>query len=198
MPTPPPAEPSQEPEQVPSTAEEPTVERWPSGAARGIQKLSYTHDALVDLIVAEPHLRQYELAARFGFSPSWICQVIASDAFQARLAERKNEIVDPAIRENVEQQFQVIIRRSLAVLMEKLDRPSKEIPDNLALRAFEVGSRVAGYGAKPEAPKVQVNVVNHLEDLGTNLELLLKRKRLEVVDAEVTSGDALAGEHPTS
>jgi hypothetical protein len=96
----------------------------------------------------------------------------------------------------VEQQFQAIVRRSLSILMEKLDRPSTQIPDNLALRAFDISTRAAGYGARAEQPKVQVNVVNHLEGLGANLEALLRRKRAEV-DGEIVDVESTSL-HPTS
>lgn len=81
-----------------------------------------------------------------------------------------------------------MVRRSHAILMEKLNRPADKIPDNFALQAFAISSRAAGYGARDNSPKVQVNVVSHLEDLSGNLTALLRRKRAEVeeiVDAQV-------------
>src|SRR2546421_725388 len=56
-----------------------------------VRGLRYTHEAMVDMLIAEPWISQNELAARFGFSPSWISTVICSDAFQAKLAERRGE-----------------------------------------------------------------------------------------------------------
>lgn len=158
--------------------------RWPSGASRGVQKTSYTHEALIDLIIANPRLTQNQLAEHFGYTASWISQIISSDSFQSRLAERKDELVDPVLRATVEQQFQGIIRRSLAILEEKLNRPSEQIPDNLALRAFDLSTRAAGYGARTDTPRVQVNVLNHLEGLSENLVALLHRKRREA-DEEI-------------
>jgi hypothetical protein len=161
----------------------PEAAHWPSGAARGIQKVSYTHDALIDLIIANPCLTQNSLAAHFGYTPGWISQVIASDAFQMRLAERKDELIDPTIRASVEENFKALVVRSMDILREKLNKPADAIPDNLALRTLELASRAAGYGGKtdqqPSAAPVNISV--HLETLGENLTQLLRRHKSEAL-----------------
>lgn len=181
------------PAPVGGTAYRPEYEskEWPSGAKMGVRRCSYTHDAMVDLIVANPIISQNELAAHFGYTPSWVSQVIASDAFQARLAERTQELVDPAIRATVEEKFKGIVTRSLAILAEKLDRPTHQIPDNLVLRSLELGSRALGYGARDTQPASQVNMHLHLESLGENLTQLLHRKKaaLPDIEGELDSGD---------
>jgi hypothetical protein len=147
-----------------------------------IAKLSYTHEALIDLIIAHPEYKQYQLAAAFGYTAAWVCQILASDSFQSAFAKRKDELVDPVLAASIEEQFGAMVRRSHEILMEKLNRPANAIPDNLALRTYELGMKGAGYGAKTPEPRVQVNVVSHLETLGTNLESLLRRKRAEFSD----------------
>lgn len=170
-----------------------TPPHWPSGAARGVAKISYTHDAMIDLIIANPAVSQNSLALHFGYSPSWVSQVMACDAFQDRLAERTKELVDPTIRASVDQRFKAMILRSLDILREKLDRPSNDIPDQLALRTLELSSRALGYGARVESPKTEVNVEVHLEQMGENLVKLLHKKKAEVpaIDAEIYQ------EHPS-
>lgn len=155
------------------------VSKWPSGAARGVQKLRYTHEAMVDQIIANPAISQNELAAIFGYSPSWVSQVIASDAFQAKLAERSRDLVDPTIRATVEDHFKGMVLRSLDILKAKLDRTPEAIPDNLALRTLELSSRALGYGVRDPVTRVEVNVEAHLEGLGEGLTKLLQRKRGE-------------------
>lgn len=174
--------------QSPSPAPQPTP-KWPSGAAKGIGKVSYTHDAMIDLIIAQPWISQNQLAAHFGYSPAWISQVFASDAFKERLKERTKDLVDPTIRQSVEDNFQAMVLRSLDILKEKLNRPAHEIPDQLALRTLELSSRALGYGARvdPPAPQTSVSVEVHLEQLGGNLVRLLHKKKAEIpaVDAEI-------------
>lgn len=167
----------------------PKPTKWPSGAARGITSVKYTHDSMIDYIIANPCILQDELAVIYGYTPSWISQVISSDTFQARLAERKDELTDPTIRASIEQHFKGLVSRSLAIISEKLDRPASQIPDHLALRSLELASRALGYGARPDPAPVQVNVINHLEDLGANLVQLLHRKKVEaqpIIEAEGT------------
>jgi hypothetical protein len=117
-------------------------------------KIRYTHDGVIDMIIAEPQISQNEIAARFGYTPSWISTVMTSDAFKARLAERKSEIVDPVLRMNMEERFRAVTERSLAVLMEKLTQPASSVPDALALQAANLGAKSLGFGV----PQTQVNV----------------------------------------
>lgn len=114
----------------------------------GIKKVRYSHDALVDAIIANPAVRQRDLAALFGYTEGWISQVISSDSFQARLRARKGELVDPEIVASVENQMQGVARQALEVISEKLT--ASKSPD-LALRALDISSRALGYGVRKEA-----------------------------------------------
>ena len=102
-----------------------------------------------------------------------LAKILASDAFQAKLAERSEELVDPAIRATVEEQFKGLVLRSLDILREKLNKPAAAIPDNLAIRSLELASWALGYGAREPTVAVQVNVDNHLEKMAENLVGLL-------------------------
>lgn len=157
----------------------------PTATATGpkpmIHKISYTHDAMIDLIIANPAISGNQLAAHFGYTPAWISTVRCSDAFKARLAHRRNEIIDPQLIASVELQFQGVAARSLEILQEKLSQPTQQISDQTCLRALELSSRALGYGASHQAAvNVQINVDNHLEQLGGNLTKLLQRKKEEV------------------
>lgn len=146
----------------------------------GIAKLSYTHDAMIDQIIAKPDISQNQLAALFGYTPAWVSQIISSDAFQAKLAERTKELVDPVVRASVEEQFKGIVSRSLDILREKLNRPAHQVPDNLALRSLEISARAAGYGARDQTPSVQPGDMHvHLNVLGERLVTLLREKKVE-------------------
>lgn len=164
--------------------------KWPAGVARGVTKVSYTHAAMIDEIIANPCISQNQLAAHFGYSAGWISQVISSDAFQAQLAARTGQLVDPVLQVSIETRFKGLVARSLEILAEKLNGPASSIPDNLALRALELSSRALGYGARPEA-KIEVNVTNHLDQLGENLVGLLKRKKMEVLENEAVDGQVI-------
>lgn len=120
---------------------------------QAIQKIRYSHDAMIDMIVANPWVSQGELASAFGYTEGWVSQIIASDAFQARLAQRKNELIDPTLRATIEERFRGLVVRSLEVLMRKLDK--KDISDETALRAAEIAAKALGYG--PQKAQVTLN-----------------------------------------
>src|SRR5271155_4308879 len=122
------------------------VETWPSGAHRGISQVRYTHDDMVDTIIANPCVTQNELAARYGYSASWVSQVLTSDAFQARLHQRKDELTDPTIKATIKERFEAMVRRSLEILEQKLNKPADQVSDQLVLQTLGLTSRAAGYG----------------------------------------------------
>lgn len=140
-----------------------------------VKKLNYSHEAMVDIIIANPGMRQDDIAAKFGYSASWISQIISSDAFQSRLMERKDEIVDPALRATVKEQLEGVIFRSIEIIKQKLSKPAEDIPDNLALRSLELATRANGYGADTKPKDSAVNVHVHLEAMAGNLTQLLRR-----------------------
>lgn len=80
-----------------------------------IAKIRYTHDAMIDLIIASPAISQGELAREFGFTEAWVSIVINSDAFQARLAQRRSELVDPVVLAGIEKRFAACMDQALEV-----------------------------------------------------------------------------------
>lgn len=162
--------------------EEPSSEEMEAATApsparlpgQAIQKIRYSHDAMIDVIIQNPAISQNQLAAVFGYTAPWVSLVMSSDAFRERLAARKSELVDPAIRASVEERFKALVTRSLEVLQEKLAAPSSTIPDNLALRAAELGAKALGIGgnAPPPPPAIPVN---HLDNLANRLIALQRR-----------------------
>lgn len=164
---------------------------WPAVVEKpAIAKVSYNHAAMIDMILAQPTISQNELAARFGLTPSWVSQVMVSDAFQTALAKRREEIVDPLLRADIENNFKALVLRSQELLMEKLSKPASEIPDNLVIKALETSSRASGYGLKDSGggPASPIDVHVHLNEMGQGLVALLRRRRAEAqaLDAPFT------------
>lgn len=117
-----------------------------------LAKVSYTHDAMIDLIIANPSISQNEIAAHFGYTPTWVSIIFNSDAFLERLAERKAELVDPAIVATIEEKVRAVAGRSLELLLEKLHSPN--VSEKFILGAVELSTRALGYGARNSAPVV--------------------------------------------
>ena len=88
--------------------------RPPVGAIRPT-KLRYTHEAVIDMIIAEPGVSQGKLAAMFGYTQGWLSTVMGSDAFKAKLAERRGELVDPVLKLSLDERFRGMVEKSLEV-----------------------------------------------------------------------------------
>jgi len=161
------------------------IERVGQGAGPSISsvvpKMRYTHEGMADLILENPWISQNQLAAHFGYSPAWVSTIITSDAFQAILATRRAELVDPELRLTLQERFQAMTTQSLRVLQEKLAKPADQVSDQLALRAAELGAKALGLGgnaAPPPAP-------NPAEYLPALAERLMRLRSGPVSDANV-------------
>lgn len=151
-----------------------------------LKRLSYTHDALIDLIIREPELDQNRLAARFGYTPGWISNILASDAFKAAMALRREEVVDPVLKATIKERMEALAHQSLTILMEKLS--SGTVSDNLALRAAELGAKALGTGgfAPPPAPQE-----DRLAKLAERLVALHSGIKGRIVDGQVIQATQL-------
>lgn len=108
-------------------------------------RVHYTHDAMIDEIIADPNIKQNELAKKFEKSVPWISRIIGSDAFQAALAKRKDELTDPFLVATIEERLRGLAFQSLDVIAEKLET-SKNV--DLALKSLDVSVKTLGFGAR--------------------------------------------------
>lgn len=161
-------------------AEKPT---YPYQEGRAIEKVRYTHDAMIDMLIAQPSISQNELASRFGYTPAWVSLVMSSDAFKARLAARREELIDPAIRLTIEERFHAVVTRSQEVLLAKLSQPAEKVSDNLALRAMELGAKALGLGTGQQAVP-SVPAADHLASLAHRLIDLQQSARAHTYEGE--------------
>jgi hypothetical protein len=93
---------------------------------RGIKAVSYTHEAMIDLILTEPTVTAVELGQVFNYSAGWVSRVIASDAFQARLAERKAQLIDPMVAASLDERLRGVAIHSMSIIQDKLANSSEE------------------------------------------------------------------------
>jgi hypothetical protein len=156
-------------------------------APRGvIAKMRYSHDDMVDFIISNPGISQNAVAARYGYSVGWLSQVMSSDAWQNKMAERRAELVDPTLVATIEERFRGLTNRSLDRLMEKLDAP--QVSDQVVLRAVELGAKAMGIGgnAQPPAPPP----ADHLAALAQRLVALQTGVRTQLSQGIIINGQA--------
>ena len=139
-----------------------------------IEKLSYSHKAMIDLLVANPMISQGELAKAFGYTQPWISRILRSDSFREQLAARTNELVDPLVLQSIEQRFEALVTQSLDILEKKLSPECSPTAD-LALKAAELGSRALGYGAKTGNVNVTGTFVVAMPEKASNSQEWLSR-----------------------
>lgn len=158
----------------------------------GPQKVSYTHDKMIDYIISQPRVTGGQLARVFGYTQAWISQIMSSDAFKERLALRRQEVTDPAVKAaldvwfpSTQESLQHLVDKSLEIITRKLE--ADKVPDNVALKAFELGARglgIGGFGNKVPEPAEKPGE-DRLEKLADRLTGLLHTKKLEIIDGEV-------------
>lgn len=110
-----------------------------------IQACRYTHEAMIDVILANPSIKQNDLAKQFDRSVPWISRIIGSDSFQAALAKRREELTDPFLIATIEERMRGLAFQSLDIITEKLET-SKNV--DLAMKALDTSVKALGFGAR--------------------------------------------------
>lgn len=119
-----------------------------------IQKVRYTHEAMIDVLLAEPTISQRELANRFDMREAWISRIIGSDAFQAALAKRRDDVANPIIAASIDDKLSGLVNQSLEIIAEKLET-SRSL--DTAFKGLEIGVKALGFGARQSGGNNQQN-----------------------------------------
>lgn len=132
-----------------------------------IQKVKYTHDAMIDEILANPSVSQNDLAKKFGYTVPWVSRVMGSDSFQARLHARRDEVVDPFLVATIEERFRGLAMQSLDIIAEKMEA-TKSV--DTAFKALDISSKALGFGARVDTSRgnVQNNFVIQIPGKAAN------------------------------
>ncbi len=125
-------------------------------AALAIDRVKYSHDAMIDLVITQPGITQNKIAEVFGYTAPWVSRIFNSDAFLARLAERKKDLVDPTILMSLDEKLNTLANQSAEILMDKL--ATVKNPDT-ALKVLELTTKAMGYGARERNLSIQNNFV---------------------------------------
>lgn len=125
-------------------------------SAKILKKVRYTHDAMIDQIISNPDVSEIALGEIFGYSKQWVSRLMCSDAFQARLALRRSEIVDPKLTATLEERIRGAAFKSLQIIQDNLE--ANPTFGN-ALKVAELTLKGMNYGARPQAAINQTFVV---------------------------------------
>ena len=103
-----------------------------------LQKVGHIHECIINELCANPRITQLELCNMFGYTPTWMSRVIGSDSFKARLAERREELLRPDVRQRLNDRMQTVVLQSMDVVQKKLNQP--EVSAEMALQALGLAS----------------------------------------------------------
>lgn len=158
----------------------------PPAAPAAIAKVRYTHQDMIDFLIANPGVSQNAVAARYGYTASWVSRVMSSDAFQSAMAARREEVLDPTLIATIDERFRALTNRSLDRLMEKLDAP--QVSDQVVLRSVELGAKALGVGGNAAPPPP---AQDHLAALAQRLLSLQSQVRQQVQQGVTLDGQAV-------
>ncbi len=142
-----------------------------------LDKINYSHQDMIDYIIANPRISQGQLAARYGYTQGWISNVMASDAWKSAMAARRTELVDPVLTATITERFEGITRLSLERLQQKLEAP--QVSDQIVLKAVELGAKALGVGGNAPPPPPPPS--DHLAQLAQRLIALQSQVRQGVL-----------------
>lgn len=125
-------------------------------AAGALQRVNYTHDGMIDLVLTNPAITKPEIARHFGRSPAWVSQIFNSDAFNERFAARKAQLIDPTIAASIDERMRAVTEQSLEILAQKLQDTQSA---DMALEVLKITPKALGYGAREDKVTLQQNFV---------------------------------------
>ncbi|TXH40722.1 MAG: hypothetical protein E6Q97_39065 [Desulfurellales bacterium] len=132
-----------------------------------IQKVRYSHEAMIDMIIADPMIKQNELAERFDVRPAWISRIIGSDAFQGALAKRREDITNPFLVATIEERLKGLAMHSIDVISKKLEDTNNA---DIALKSLDIASKALGFGARDRGGQVQNNFIVQMPQKANSAE----------------------------
>lgn len=163
-----------------SSVAKPDIVALPVPAA----KAYYSHEAMVELMIAHPTYSHGQLAGHFGRPAQWMASVLASDAFQQVLDGRRSEVNDPSLTATIEERFRALALRSVHILQDQLSNP--KVNEFVVLKAAELGVKALGIGQRqpdvPPAPKLENSSQTVADKL---LAAMTKMDERRTVDAEI-------------
>jgi hypothetical protein len=139
--TPPPTQEAQE-------AQAPAI-REDNPKAQGPRKLSHKHEAILQAVLSNPEAKLKTIAQHFNVSQSWLSCVIHSDAFQARMAECKEEIFHASLLP-IKHRVETVAGLALDRLTEGLELNTLSAEETR--KTAEMSLRALGFGAKESKP----------------------------------------------
>lgn len=153
-------------------------------------KTAMTHDAIIDIMIANPRATQPQIAQALGYkSIVSVGVILHSDSFQARYVARRKELADPIVIASLEDRLRGIAHDSAEIVAKRLiDAPGDF---KFAMEALKTS---APHLIKPQAPTVNVGFVVHLPGPASSSDEWTRRFAPESGEALHANTDDLPSE----
>lgn len=122
----------------------------------GIQKVGYTHEALINWMIENPDQYQRAAALYFGVTEGWLSKIVNSDAFRLQLAKRQ-EAVFSVIAAGIPEKLREATGLSLDKLTDKLRATSD---GGFILDAADTLLKASGFAPASQRVAPQINSGN--------------------------------------
>lgn len=152
-----------------------------------LKAISHRHQAIMDLMLAQPDVTQREIAAVLGYTEAWVSQVIHSDVFQATYRKLYKDQFDTVVIGSRE--------KLLGLAHQAMERVGEEL-QNAPTPRFALdtmNSTLRALGLADDARNTPSGVGDPLP--AVNPQLLaeargrIRARRVTVEEVEVQSGE---------
>lgn len=144
-----------------------------------IMSISHVHEAIMNWMIANPHLPLKACAGHFGYTRAWLSTIIHSDLFQARLREKQEEVFS-GIKEDLNTKLGALADVGIERLQEKLEHTDDT---KTILETTKLALASLGFGAKPGggAANVQNNTQVNNVYVASSADLEAAREQMRRV-----------------
>ena len=120
-----------------------------------VSETNYRYAAIIDFMIANPHMKRYEIAEALEYTAAWFSTITSSDAFKVLYAKRRDEY-NGEFHESTVHKLYEVAQEAADVVLEKLKDP--ECPADLAVDSMTASLKSLGFGApKSVQPTTQNN-----------------------------------------
>ena len=117
-----------------------------------LERISHTHDMVMNWMLENPHRKLMDCAAYFGYTQAWLSTMIHTDAFQAKLKEKQADVFS-AVAADIPLRLAGLAGMAISKLEDELEKSNN---GEFILDSFDKILHRAGYAPSKAAPSMAV------------------------------------------
>ncbi len=153
---------------------------------------NFRHQAIMDLIIAQPQMTKGEIAAALGYTQAWLSTLISSDAFQLELGIRRARFSDELDAAAVER-LHDLDKAAGAIIAKELAKANCD--PNYALSVKKTVQTNMKGSSKSNPTNFTQNIIAAQNNTQINQSVLARaRNKMMRINEQVDDSDDLVGE----